>query len=278
MKKVQRDDRWFVDEFEWLQEGEEKELNLVLLQLDTGVFQSFHIVLHCSVIGILWNCDPIVVLFVVIQYLDKWRIYLMNFNDFAVEESFLKKFYSHKSKLFAYSKVTVLLHVFALDLALLNSEPLFTLFLKDFVFLFEQRMQAHFGSVFPWHFDKVFEHFVFGELENWAGRLSHSDFFQKAWKRVLIVFAEWESVVPGKLDAIFSDFDVIFISIPVNSLIEKNIPCLSSSIWPWSKCLETVIQSSSSNLLHFLRAFLSVPYVAAYWTMINSDFSGLWMN
>jgi hypothetical protein len=73
----------------------------------------------------------------------------VNFNDFTIEESFLKEFYSHKSEFFAYSKVTVLLHVFALNLALLDSEPLFTLFLKDFVFLFEQRMQAHFGSVFP---------------------------------------------------------------------------------------------------------------------------------
>jgi hypothetical protein len=53
MKEVQRYDRRFVDEFERLQEGKEKELNLVLLQLDTGIFQSFHVVLHRSVIGIL---------------------------------------------------------------------------------------------------------------------------------------------------------------------------------------------------------------------------------
>jgi hypothetical protein len=73
----------------------------------------------------------------------------VNFNDFPIENSFLKNLDSHKSKLFADCKVTELLHVFALDLALLNSEPLFTLFLEEFVFLFEQRMQAHFGSVFP---------------------------------------------------------------------------------------------------------------------------------
>lgn len=78
VQKIEWNYRRFVDEFERIDQRVKEKLNLILFQLNVWVLQPFDIVLYRTIVRVLGNRDKVTSFFIVVQYLDKRWICLVD--------------------------------------------------------------------------------------------------------------------------------------------------------------------------------------------------------